>query len=169
MSTTSPSTNNLSLLQGEIRFHETGGSQRHLGNAPKIDLTPSATTLDHFSSMTPSRKKDKTFTTAQSLKGDVDLEEITPANLALFFGHASWSSGAITIFKDSVVTGALLITGTNDQGNKFEYACPSCEIRPTGTINLITGDAVAKMPLSIEIFYDAGIGGFATITEIVAT
>lgn len=164
MSTTSPSTDNLSLLQAVLHFTETGGSIRHLGNAPKIDASPSVTTLDHYSSMTPRRKKDKTFTTAQSLKIDVELEEITPANIALLFGHASFTSGAITIFKDSSITGALLITGTNDQGNAYEWSLTTCEIRAAGTFSLITGDTVAKIPLSIEVYEP-----FGTISEIMAT
>ena len=87
--TASPSEKNYTLGKGalffDLRDPATGllTGSRDLGNAPKVALSVSLSTLAHFSSRGGLKAKDKNLIDGVTPKISFTLEEITPDNWAL--------------------------------------------------------------------------------------
>jgi hypothetical protein len=156
---------NYSLFQAIVQIKPAGaGAFVDIGNAPKVSIGLSVDFTEHLSSRTPSPEVDFTYTTKKSGTIDIELEEATAYNLALYALHDGYTSGPITILKDAVIAARMLITGTNDQGNIFEWDLTSVQLRPKGTMELISGNTIGKIPLSGTL-----LSPFGTITPIVPT
>ncbi|MFO1147806.1 MAG: hypothetical protein U1E62_05450 [Alsobacter sp.] len=151
---------NYSLFQAIVEFGATD-----IGNAPKVSITLQVDYTEHLSSRTPSPEVDFTFTTKKTGTIDISLEEATLFNLALYALHDGYTTGAVTILKDSVIEGDFTITGTNDQGNAFIWALNVVQLRPKGTMELISGNNIAVIPISGSILSDP-VDGFGTITAV---
>lgn len=161
------SVNNYSLNQAIVSFKSATtniGTWVDLGNAPKVSIGLTVEFTEHLSSRTPTPEVDFTYTTKKSGTIAIDLEESTLYNLALYALHDGYASGAITILKDTVISGSFLITGTNDQGNAFEWYLQTVQIRPSANIELISGNNIAVIPLQGTL-----LTPFGTITAITAT
>lgn len=156
---------NYSLFQAIVSFKPQGsGTWVDIGNAPKVSITLQVDYTEHLSSRTPSPEVDYTYTTKKTGTIDIELEEATMYNLALYALHNGYASGPITILKDAVIAGSFLITGTNDQGNVFEWDLTTVQLRPKGAMELISGNTIGKIPLSGTL-----LSPFGTITQIVPT
>jgi len=82
---------NQTLGRGKVYFSlfnsgtHTPSGFRYIGNTPSFNLTISQEKLDHFSSESGVRVKDKTVILQTDYSGNVTMDDINNANLALFF------------------------------------------------------------------------------------
>lgn len=168
---TSPSTLNYFIGKGTISFTATGGSARDLGNAPEVELTPAIEKLDHFSSRSGVRSKDRTIVLEKTLTLRIVLDEITADNLALLLlGGTVDTTNTFTIYENSEITGSLVFTGTNDVGNQVTMTLPNVSFTPTGSLNLIS-DEWGQIELTADVLLDdSTVPTFGTIlvTDAVA-
>jgi hypothetical protein len=164
---TSPDVLNYFIGKGTLSFTKTGGSPRDLGNAPEVEITPEIEKLDHFSSRTGVRSKDRSVTLSKTLTIRIVLDEITAENLAILLLGGDPVSGAFEIFEESEITGALTFTGTNDVGNKVTVDIPSVSFGPSGGLSLI-GDDWGQIEITGEILSVESTAGtsFGTITVV---
>jgi len=173
---TSPNALNYFIGKGTISFTPTGGSARDLGNAPEVELTPNITKLDHFSSRSGVRKKDRTVVTEKGMTLRIVLDELTVENLNMLLlgGTVTTNtdlSNSFQIFAESEITGAITFTGTNDVGNKVTMSLPSVSIQPSGSLGLIS-DEWGQIEITVEVLateYTDGTSDFGTITVVDAT
>lgn len=137
-----PSTDNYSIFKAKAYFTPDGGAERDLGNAPEIELTPQIEKLDHFSSRSGVRSKDKSVVLEKSMTCRIVLEEMVADNLAmLLLGEVSVNGSGneqFSIFSEAEIAGALRFEGTNDVGNRVNVTLPSVSFQPTGSLNLIS-------------------------------
>lgn len=155
--TISPNTGNLQVGKGYLRFKEHGsGVMRHLGNCSEIVGTPEVETLEHFSSMQGTKKKDLVVILEQKYSLKITMEEITPANVALMVAGTldedAVGGPEVEIFGSSSKSGELFFTGTNDLGPKVDAYWPNVSFTPSGDMGFIseefnsmelTGDVLA--------------------------
>jgi hypothetical protein len=156
-STVSPNTGNIQVGKGFLEFKEHGQSEwRHMGNCSEIVGTPEVETLEHFSSMQGTKKKDLVIILEQKYSIKITMEEITPANVALATGgtldEAADGGPEVEIFGATSKSGELKFTGTNDQGPKIDGYWPNVSFTPSGDFGFIseefnsmeiTGDVLA--------------------------
>ena len=94
--------------------------------------------------MTAARAVDRLFVTGQKATWSIELEEITPENLALaFLGEVTVNSGGNKVMAALATTalrGKWRLNGTNDIGSKFEVVIPFAQITPTGTFDFLAED-----------------------------
>lgn len=161
--TLSPNVGNLQVGKGKIEFKKTGSAVfRHVGNVSELVATPETETLEHFSSMEGTRKKDLVITLEQKATLKMTMEEFTPENLAMMvqgevdFGAAGGPE--VEIFGASAVTGHLRFTGTNDVGPKITADFYNVSFTPSGDLGFIsdefnnmevTGDVLADTATSV--------------------
>ncbi|MGR9252742.1 phage tail tube protein [Rhizobium leguminosarum] len=140
----SPNTLNYFIGKGIIKFTPAGGVQRDLGNAPEIEITPTIEKLDHFSSRSGVRKKDRTVVTEKGATIRIVLDEVTAENLALqLMGEVSTSTDGTKSFRimsESEITGVIDFTGTNDVGNQVDMHLSNVSFGPSGSFNLISDE-----------------------------
>lgn len=77
--------------------------QRYLGNTPELSTSQSEDTLDHYSSEGGVRIKDASVTLQNDSSGSFQCDDISPANLALWFRG---------IVQSRIEAGSALATGT---------------------------------------------------------
>lgn len=173
-SDTSPNADNYFIGKGYIEFMAEGDTTyTHLGNCPEIEYTPTVDTLDHFSSMTGIRSKDKKVVREKSATVRVVMEELTPYNLGLaVMGEVTTGvlplPSTIDIFSLSEIKGALRFVGQNDVGARMQADFPNVSITPSSSINLIS-EEWGNMEITAEVLYDATLGSFGTITWGITT
>lgn len=155
--TVSPNTGNLQVGKGYLRFKEHGQSEwRHLGNCSEVVGTPEVETLEHFSSMEGTKKKDLVIVLEQKYSLKITMEEITPQNVALMvngeYDEAAVGGPTVEIFGATTKSGELEFVGTNDQGPKITAYWPNVSFTPSGDFGFIseefnsmelTGDVLA--------------------------
>jgi hypothetical protein len=82
---------NYTLGRGKLYFNKfiqgtkTPTGQRYFGNTTEINLTSDSESLDHFDSDNGIRQKDDSVLLSLSRTGSFITDNISPANLALFF------------------------------------------------------------------------------------
>ncbi|MEG2005499.1 MAG: hypothetical protein RR014_05635 [Bilophila sp.] len=87
---TSPHTHNYLYGKGELLFKATGsGGYEHLGNAPAFSLSLNEEKLEHFSSMSGTKKKDLQLVTQKGASVTFSLEEFSVGNIARAFKSAA--------------------------------------------------------------------------------
>jgi len=142
---TSPSVNNYWIGKGVVEIKATGDADfREVGNVPEFEFTPTIDKLEHFSSMTGVKTKDKTVVLTKGYTLRMVLEEATKENLALaILGEiAQNSAGAdvISIFSENAISCAVRFTGTNEVGEKFLWNLLKVDFIPGSSINLISDE-----------------------------
>lgn len=168
--TDSPSTDFYFLGKGIVSFTPAGGVKRDLGNCPDLEVTPASTKLDHFSSRSGIKTKDKSVVTEFSMTVKVVLEEITAENLALLLLGSvdDTTDGVKTLEMGSVsdITGALDLAGTNDVGAHVDIHIPSVTFSPSGSFSAI-GDNWGSLEITGDINVQVASDGsrsFGTMT-----
>lgn len=165
----SPNVLNYAVLKGLLFWTPAGGVERCLGNAPKVEITPDITKLEHFSSMEGVGFKDANIT--QRVKGTIaiTLDEITLDNLALaLFGTVYANSDGdpeFALLSESTIEGSLRLEGKNDVGNRFRAVIDKVSITPSDAVPFIS-EEVAELNIEAECLKVAGNAGFGLITEI---
>jgi len=171
----SPNVLNYQIGKADVYFTPDGAAERHVGNCAAGGITPNITFLDHFSSMSGTRTKDRSVATEIGGTMTLTMEEITPENLSiLLFGGtgttvATNSDGdkEFNLFDRSEITGQFRIVGTNDIGNKFTVTLPKVSVQPQGEYGFIS-DEWNQVELSGEVLQaDSGdfSGLFGTVVE----
>lgn len=164
----SPSVLNYFIGTGVLMWKPSGeATWQDLGNAPSFKTKPTLTKIEHNSSRDGSRSVDRTLINGQKIEVTIELEEITPQNLALAFlgeeGANSSGQTVVSLFTKSSVKGSLKFTGTNNVGTRYEVILNDVEFTPDSEFDWIS-DAITSITL-------AGIatntsGSFGTITEL---
>lgn len=167
-----PNTENLAIMKANVYFTPLLGARRHMGNVPTAELELSVDTLDHFSSMEGVKSKDKKFVITKGGTIKLTLEEITPANLAIFLlGEESVDTDGnvvVELLKNTEVTGRLEVVGSGDYGPKIHLDLPNVSFMPSAALGLIT-EEVASMELEGEILVSNGSFGTATFLDSAGT
>jgi hypothetical protein len=155
---TSPSTDNYSVLKGTVTFDAVD-----LGNVSKITLTPSFDTLDHFSSRSGVKSLDKQVVVSKKLEIALTLDEWSESNVRLaILGSAT---GTINIFALAEREGELIITGTNEVGQKYVWTLPSVSFKPSGSLDLISDEwATMEITGTVNLVADS----FGTVAPVTA-
>jgi hypothetical protein len=151
------SVDNYFIGKGIVSFTPNGGSKRDLGNAPTLELTPNIEKLDHFSSRSGVRVKDRSIVLEKSMTVRLVLEEWTQENLLLALLGDVDSGGDIDIFATNAIDGTLELVGTNEIGKQFTLTCKVSFI-PSGTLGFIT-DEWGQIELTGEVLLDNGSFG----------
>ncbi len=141
---------------------------RDVGNVPVFEFTPNVTKLDHFSSRTGIKKKDRTVVTEQSGSLKIVMEEWTMQNLRLALMGAisqdSQTNDEIDILSEPIINAQVKFVGTNDVGPRFQVILNSVDFTPSATINPLT-DEWGQIEVTGDVLADAA-GKFGTWTRI---
>jgi hypothetical protein len=175
----SPNTGNLQVGKGNVTFKKTGESEfRHLGNCTSFTVTPEVETLEHFSSMEGTRKKDLVITIEQKCTVALTLEEMTAFNMHIMT-QGALDEGAVggpevEIFgATEAITGHLRFTGTNDVGPKITIDLPNVQFAPDGDLEMISDEFNAmEITADVLVGIDAPYTGkfavakFTNVTDV---
>ena len=161
------SINNYTVGKGIVSFKKTGATDYvDMGNCPSFEFTPSLDKLEHFSSRSGVKTKDKTIVVQKSGEVKLVLEEWNADNLALaVLGTVTTVGGdsVIDIFGSDSVSGMLKFTGTNDVGPKYEWIFENVTFVPSAAISLIS-EEWGTLELTGDV--TAVSGSFGTITSL---
>jgi hypothetical protein len=167
-----PNTENYAIMKANVWFTKSGGTRRHMGNVPTAELELALETLDHFSSMEGVKSKDKKFIITKGGTLKLTLEEITPANLAIFLlgeeGVDTEGNVLVEVLASTEVSGRLEIIGNGDYGPKITLDLPNVSFTPSSALGLIT-EEVASMELEGEILVSNGSFGTALFQNSAGT
>ena len=169
MALDSPNILNYTVGKGRVQIRVSGETNfRDIGNCPEFEFTPTIEKLEHFSSQTGVKSKDRTIVLSKAGTLRVVMEELTAENMriALLGNAISEQSGGdqeIEIFGASSITTEVKFIGTNDIGPKWEYYFRQVDFIPSSSINLISDEW-----LGVEITGDVAAvsGSFGTATKI---
>lgn len=160
VSIAAPNPDNYIVGKGRLYFlpNTVGGTpdimDYPVGNVTEFELTPTVEKLDHFSSMTGVKAKDKSVTTSRGYTARVVMEEWTPANMRLMLAGApdvsNLAAVTINIGSEADVTGRLLFVASNDVGPKWTFDLPEVQFSPTGSLNPIS-DEWGNMEITGEV------------------
>lgn len=160
--------------RGVVEFKKDGQSDwRDLGNVSVFELVPAVEKLDHFSSRTGVRTKDKSIVLEKSMTVRIVTDNITPHNLELaLLGDTpvagSGGDYSLNIFKNSEIAGEIRFTGANDYGPKVNIHLPDVSLIPSSAIGFIS-DEWGQIELTGEVLDSDGDGSFGTLqTEAAA-
>jgi hypothetical protein len=169
---TSPNVLNYFIGKGTVSFTPTGGAARDLGNAPSFSLGPTIETLEHFSSRSGIRSKDRTVTLSRGGVINMILDEITLENLQLALFGGAIDDGTVgdrefSLLGASEITGSITLTGTNDVGNQFTVIVDSVTFTPTGEFDFIS-DEFGQIELTGEVLEVDGSFGRVIEAQVAA-
>jgi hypothetical protein len=169
MSHQSPDIRNYLIGKGTISIMLAGDSSwRDLGNCPTFEFTPNLTKLDHYSSRSGVKKKDRVVVTEKTGTLKIVMEEWTVQNLALALMGASSLNSAnqeeIDIFSENTITAQVKFTGTNEVGPKWEYLFNAVDFIPSAALNPIS-DQWGQIEVSGDVLADIN-GKFGSATEL---
>lgn len=164
----SPNILNYYVGKGTVSFKKTGDmSFRDLGNVPEFEFTPEVEKLEHFSSRSGVKSKDRTIVIEKKGTIKLTMEEWTAANLALALlgtvGADSDGREVIDIFGENAISGELKFTGTNEVGPKWELHFLKVDFIPGESVNPLSDEWGA---LSITGDVAAVNGAFGTATKL---
>ncbi len=147
-------------MEGESVF-------RDVGNVPAFEFTPTAETLDHFSSRTGVKSKDRTVVVQMEGELKITMEEWTVQNLAIaLMGVVDVDSSdrpVIDILQLSSITGEVKFVGTNSVGQQFTWLFNNVSFTPSSTVNPIS-DEWGSFEVTGQVLVD-GNGKFGTVTH----
>lgn len=160
------STDNYYVGKAIISWKKTGGASFiDLGNVPECEFSFNINKLDHFSSRSGVKSKDKSVVIEKSATVRIVMEEITAHNLALALGGTvtTDSSGNSTfgLMSLNAQEGLLQITGTNEIGKQVNWV-GTVSFAPSGSFNPIS-DEWGSVEATGEILVD-GSGNFGVFT-----
>jgi hypothetical protein len=157
--------------KGVVAFKKDGNTDfRDLGNCPVFEVAPEITQLDHYSSRSGVKTKDRTVTTEKSGKVNITLEEWSFENLRLALlggpleNNSSDNTKSFALFGADQVDGVLKFTGTNDVGPRYEIIVNKVTFVPGKSINPIS-EGWGVLELVGNVLADDA-GSFGTVTEL---
>ena len=165
----SPSTDNYFIGKAIISWQaDSVGDFRDVGNVPECEFSMNVNKLDHFSSRTGVRSKDKSVVIEKAATVRMVLEEITADNMALALGGTVYTDSdgnkSFGLMSDNAKEGTLKIVGTNEIGQKVSWI-GEVSFAPSGSFNPIS-EEWGSVEATGEILVDlAGNFGIFTILE----
>lgn len=171
----SPNVDNIQVGKGIVSFKKTGDTvYRDLGNVSLLTMTPTVTTIEHFSSRQGIKKRDLIIVSEQKAVCKIMMEEITADNLALMvYGtvdEMAVGGPTVEVFGNSSITGALKFVGTNDVGPKITLDLYNVNFTPSGDVSMIS-DGFNSMEVTAEVLAavsgpNVGKFGLAKFTNV---
>lgn len=160
---------NYTIGKGIASFKKTGESTfRDLGNCPAFEFTPSAETLDHFSSRAGVKSKDRSVVVSFEGELKITMEEWTVENLALalmgIVDEDSSGRPVIDIMQLSSITGEIKFEGTNSVGQKFTWLFNNVSFTPSATVSPIS-DEWGNFEVTGQVLIDDS-NKFGTVTHM---
>ena len=142
---TSPNIVNYTVGKGIPSFKKIGDSVfRDMGNVTTFEFTPSVTTLDHFSTRSGVKKKDKSITTQVEGALKIVMEEWTAENMALALladvGNNSSGQEVLDILQNASVNGEIKFTMTNEVGPRGEWHFLNVSFVPGSAISPLSDE-----------------------------
>jgi hypothetical protein len=164
----SPSTDNYYIGKAVISWQANSvGAFRDVGNVPECEFTMDVQKLDHFSSRTGVRSKDKSVVIEKAATVRLVLEEMTVDNMALAMGGTVYTDSdgnkSFGFMADNAKEGTLKILGTNEIGQKVNWI-GQVSFAPTGSFNPIS-EEWGSVEATGEILVDAA-GNFGVFTVL---
>ena len=166
----SPNVDNYYVGKGVVSISlDEGATWRDVGNVPEFEFTPEVDRLDHYSSRTGVRTKDRSIVIEKSGAVRIVMEEWTADNLALILmgsaGASDVDTGAITIdvLAASQIVAAVRFVGMNEVGPRLTLEFPRVDFAPSGSINPIS-DEWGQIEIEGEVTAVNGVFGTATWT-----
>lgn len=135
-----------------------------MGNVTSLEFTPKVTKLDHWSSRTGTRKKDRVVATAFEAELKLVAEEWTARNLQMATLATSSASGLVTtldILTVALRSCQLKFEGTNDVGPKWNFEFLNVTLTPSSALNTIS-EEWGKIELTADVLADPTTGVFGT-------
>jgi len=168
MSYAAPNILNYYIGKGVVSFLKDGELVwRELGNVPEFEWTPQVEKLEHFSSQSGVKTKDRTVVLQKSATVKITLEEWNVDNMAIaLLGDVSVDSNGrqvIDIFSENSISGQLKFHSTNEVGPRYEYHLLKVEFIPGEALNPIS-DEWGQLVLTGDV--SAVAGSFGTCTHI---
>jgi hypothetical protein len=159
---------NYTIGKGIASFKKTGEAEfRDLGNCPAFEFTPTAEVLDHFSSRTGVKSKDRSVAVSTEGELKITMEEFTVANLALaLMGNVDEDSSGrpvIDILQQTQITGEVKFVGTNDVGQQFTWLFNNVSFIPSSTVSPLS-DEWGQFEVTGQTLIDDN-GKFGTVTH----
>lgn len=148
ISIAAPNPDNYTVGKGRAYFMPEGAGgdieDFPVGNVTELELSADIEKLDHFSSMSGTKSKDKSIVVSKGYALRMVMEEWTPRNMQLMLMGTpdTGDLAAVTIAIGSVnsVKGQFRFVGTNDVGPKWIFDLPEVEFSPTGSLNPISDE-----------------------------
>lgn len=165
-----PNIDNYYVGKGVVMFKPDGDTHYHfVGNVTEFEFSPTLEVLDHFSSQSGVRVKDKTVVLEKGGTVRMVMEELTARNLALFLlGEVSLANPdqpTIEIFGSNLLSGALKFIGTNEIGPRWNYDFARVDFVPSGSFNPIS-DEWGNLEVTGNLAQADGSFGTATLTNL---
>jgi hypothetical protein len=139
----SPSTELYTIGKGVFWIAEwsggTPGAYADVGNCPKMEVEVTVETLDHFSSRSGAKNKDKSVVIERGYKVNFDLDEMARKNLAIFL-MGSQDGNTVHALTNTTKEYALKFKADNAAGPNDIWEFWKCSIKPSGATGLITED-----------------------------
>jgi hypothetical protein len=143
----SPSTTLYTLGRGILQIGEWSGVTppaypggfEDVGNSPRFEVEVAEETLDHFSSRTGLRLKDKTVTLETSYTLSFDLDEVSIENLARYV-RGTVAGNVVQAAVALEAEFALRFTTDNPAGENQTWVFHRVRLTPGGTLNLIADE-----------------------------
>lgn len=160
------STDNYWIGKAIIYLADVSGqpSWEDVGNCPSASFELQIEKLDHFSSRTGVRSKDRTIVLSKGGTLTITTDEITKDNIKMFVLGEDDSDGKIRIFAGNAITKMVKIVGTNEVGRKFEWIFNKVDFIPSGSFNFIS-DEWGTIEMTAEVLTD-DTGEFGTIEDL---
>lgn len=159
------STNNYTIGKGVVSIKKsTDVAYIDMGNCSSFEFTPTIEKLEHYSSRSGIKKRDKTVVLSKSGTLKLTLDEWSDENIALAVLGTADSTGAISIFTENAISCSIKIVENNEVGVSKTWEFPLVDIIPSGTIGLI-GDDWRTMELEGEVSADDVTGSFGSVTD----
>jgi len=140
-----PDTDNYQVGKGIVSFKPEGATEFvDLGNVAELEYTPDIQKLDHFSSRTGVKTKDRSIVQTRSGELRVLMEELTAHNMAMLLlgivDPAAVGGTSIDIFAVDSVKGEIKFVATNDVGPRWDLNFFNVEFVPSGSFNPISDE-----------------------------
>ena len=157
---------NLIVGRGAIWFDrwktedfDTNSGELYMGNTPGFSWQVSAETLEHFSSDYGFKEKDESATMSISYNGTLTTDNISDANLAMFFG------GRSSMFSIGPLTGVTSTLTNVGKGQTCQIGVSTANpsgIRKVTTVSVTKG--VTPLVLGTDYTLDADLGRVTLLT-----
>lgn len=140
---TSPSTELYTLGKGTVWIAEWSGgapgTYRDVGNSPKFEAEVSVERLNHFSSRSGAKAKDKIATIERGYTVNFDLDEKSALNLAMFL-MGTVDGNTIHALVNTDKEYAIKFKADNPAGPNDIWEFWKCNISPAGAVSLISDE-----------------------------
>lgn len=171
------STNNYTVSKGIVSIAEWSGgsigSYQDVGNCPSMEITPTQEKLDHFSSRSGYRTKDKSVVIEVGYTLSFELDELAASNLKKFLMGTASGGNIISGLQDASKEYALRLVEDNPTGPNKTWDFWKLTIAPGGALALIgDGSAWASMSFTAEGLSDTAghpTSPYVTVTYATTT